>query len=279
MLVYCFFYSHPLGVVEINVSLLWTLTTFILSGFLVYLIGQIRMRSLEYSQQVMISWVGNTAHDLMAPIGAIQGYAEILDLSLEANYHEDDCPPYAKNILDLCYRLEGMAGDLTNISVVRTKTKPLNMEIMSLTDMTRRVLTLYDLPQHDSPSFHFFSSTSKYPILCHPNLAERAIQNLLQNADRYSPKGSSVGIRISQKGQQVCLQVVNTGFSETPLEWETLFKRHQRGAVNLGKGSGLGLSIVQEIMAIHNGEVSVSKVDKQITFTLSFPLPAKHHTR
>jgi len=227
----------------------------------------------------MISWVGNTAHDLMAPIGAIQGYAEILDLTLEANYHEDDCPPHAKNILDLCYRLEGMAGDLTNISVVRAKTKPLNMEIVSLTDMTRRVLSLYNLPQYNSSSFDFLSSSVKCHILCHSGLVERAIQNLLQNADRYSPRGSSVGVRVSQEGQQICIQVVNTGFSERPQDWDELFQRHQRGAIQLGNGSGLGLSIVKEIMSIHNGEVSVSKIDKQITFVLRFPLPTSQSSR
>lgn len=274
---YCLFFSYTLSVGLVVLLTIGTLISSVSGAFLLCRLNRAKVRDLENSNQEMNAWMGNIAHDLMAPLGAIQGYAEILDEFIASNLHHDDPPPYAKAILDLGFRLEGMAKDLTDISRVKTKTIDKNLEIVSLMDMTRRVMSMYEIPGQNATPIHFSPPKSACLVRCRPQLVERAIQNLLQNADRYSPTGSKVLIKVFSTDQHTVLSVINQTNSPKCQSWAKLTKRYQRGPDNPVKGSGLGLSIVKEIMELHQGDTAIHQQDDQIIFTLRFPHAHAQH--
>ena len=106
-------------------------------------------------------------------------------------------------------------------------------------------------------------------------MLRRAIINLLDNALRHAPAGSTVQLAVS-RGQpgHTAISVVNGGPGIAPEALPHLFARFYRGDPSRrdsAKSTGLGLAIVDTIMRLHGGSVSVRSVDGQTTFELDFP--------
>lgn len=122
-------------------------------------------------------------------------------------------------------------------------------------------------------------------IVGDPMLFRRAVSNLLSNALRHTPAGGSVGLRLRQTDtREVELTVTDTGTGIAAAHLPRLFDRFYRGGgsrLQESGGVGLGLAIVQSIVRLHGGAVSVqSQVGKGTTFTLRFPAapPPGHPT-
>ena len=100
-----------------------------------------------------------------------------------------------------------------------------------------------------------------------------AIHNLLENALKFSNQGDTLELRAFEDGQQIVIEVADTGpgipEDEQPHVWEELY----RGQASRGvPGSGLGLALVRAIIERHNGSVSIrSRLDQGTVFTLRLP--------
>lgn len=102
---------------------------------------------------------------------------------------------------------------------------------------------------------------------------EQVIQNLSANAVYYTPAGGSVELRLTEAAGRALFSVRDTGVGIAPHELEHIFERYYRVA-NTGKheSTGLGLSIAQELVRLHRGELSVESIPgKGTVFTLSLP--------
>lgn len=106
-------------------------------------------------------------------------------------------------------------------------------------------------------------------------MLRRAISNLLSNALRHAPAGSTVAVDLSAQGDAVQLCVRNGGPGIDPALLPRLFDRFFRADPSRqhgdADGTGLGLSITQAIMAAHGGQVSVQSVPGETVFCLRFP--------
>jgi signal transduction histidine kinase len=107
---------------------------------------------------------------------------------------------------------------------------------------------------------------------------DQVLQNLLQNAVKYSPDGGAISVCGMQRGNEVCIEVTDRGIG-IPLEaQDKLFERFYRAgnAATLGiQGLGIGLAVVTDIVALHGGRVEVASVEGEgSTFTVW--LPAYH---
>lgn len=231
------------------------------------------IHALEESERRTAQWVGNIAHDLRAPISAIQGYAEIMEINppvLTISENQE----YASAIRGLGDRLQGMVLDLTEVSFLKTGEKEMEWEILSLAELTFDTLHLFKGPIEEKG----LQLQRVFPQdLCMVNgnirLIERAIQNLLFNAIQYSDRSGEIIVEIGKIEEWIELKISNVSLGVTSEELPGLFSRGERGTEN-GRisGNGLGLSIVKEIMQFHHGQVKVDLGRKGvITFTLSFP--------
>jgi two-component system sensor histidine kinase TctE len=90
-------------------------------------------------------------------------------------------------------------------------------------------------------------------------LLREALANLVDNALRYSGRGSSVTVRVRSEAGQACLEVEDTGPGIAAADHERVFERFAR-ATHLGDGCGLGLAIVKEIVERHGGTVQLQDV-------------------
>ena len=103
---------------------------------------------------------------------------------------------------------------------------------------------------------------------------QRAIENILNNAVKYSPEGGDVSVRLQARGPEVLLSIEDRGIGIPPGDLERIFARFERGANVAGRfsGTGIGLAIARQIVEQHGGTLTVqSEVGAGSTFTLLFP--------
>ncbi|HEC8330437.1 TPA: Cu(+)/Ag(+) sensor histidine kinase [Providencia rettgeri] len=112
------------------------------------------------------------------------------------------------------------------------------------------------------------------PIMADKDMLRRAITNLISNAIRYTPKGDSVSINISNKKNGIELIISNPGVKIPEEHLPKLFDRFYRvdkSRQRKNEGSGIGLAIVKSIILAHKGYITVSSDDYSTRFTLILP--------
>ncbi len=113
------------------------------------------------------------------------------------------------------------------------------------------------------------------PVVVHGDGAalRRAVTNLVANAVRLAPAGSTVTVATGRRGDQATIAVIDQGPGIAPDHQQAVFERFWRGTES-GKGLGLGLSIVRQVAERHGGTVELgSQPGKGSTFTIVLPLP------
>jgi len=101
------------------------------------------------------------------------------------------------------------------------------------------------------------------------------VRNLVTNAVKYTPPGGQVSLRLEKIGDEVRLQVEDTGIGISPKDQALIFDRFYRTdeAVQMASGTGLGLAITKEIIDLHQGRIDLrSEPGKGSTFTIWLPV-------
>ena len=114
---------------------------------------------------------------------------------------------------------------------------------------------------------------------------ERVFYNLISNAFRYTPKGGTISVNIKKEANDIVIEVEDSGVGIAKENIDKIFElffeipTHKNAQVNYNKGSGIGLSIVKNIVLLHKGTIDVkNKNDKGVIFTVTLPLDKKHLT-
>ena len=109
-------------------------------------------------------------------------------------------------------------------------------------------------------------------------LLQLAVNNLLDNAIKYSGKDQLILLKVTRENKWIRLQVIDEGKGITPEEKNKIFEKYFRGAQRQMKGTGLGLYLTKEIVKQHHGEISVANNFPQgCIFEISLKAPKNHH--
>ena len=116
-------------------------------------------------------------------------------------------------------------------------------------------------------SYTFTSSIKQCTLWIDPDLLERVFFNLLSNAFKFTPEGGSVRIELTEEGDRVFIQVIDTGSGIRPANLPHLFDRFY--TEDRSMGTGIGLHLVKEYIHMHGGEIHVeSEPGQRTTFTV-----------
>ncbi len=133
--------------------------------------------------------------------------------------------------------------------------------------------------------FTFESSDEEILVYFDRFKLERVFYNLISNAFRYSPKGGEIAIKIRKDKNEIIIEVEDTGIGIDEKHIEKIFDlffeipTHNQVQINYNKGTGIGLSIVKNIVNLHKGTITVkNKSTNGVVFKVAIPLGRKHLT-
>lgn len=221
--------------------------------------------------------VTDISHQLKTPVSALKS---CLTMCMEAETEEERTGFLQRCALQL-QKLENLVTVLVNISRLETSLITLKQESVSLSDLlTDAVNTVYEKALQKSISIEVSSieqeTVSDTSLFLDRRWSVEAIANLLDNAIKYSPVGSTVTIRLHQFYSYISLEIADQGIGIPKEEYDKIFQRFYRGSHPLIKqteGSGVGLYLSRRIIEEQGGTVSVKSAEGQgSVFVVRLPL-------
>jgi signal transduction histidine kinase len=237
------------------------------------------MSRVQASQKSQRDFVANVSHELKTPLTSIQGFAQaIMDGTV-------DTPEERKQAAEVIYneagRMHRMALDLLDLArmdagIINLQMSPVDVQALlngvvekftpmaSKADVTLKATLANDLPM----------------LMGDGDRLAQVFTNLVDNALKFTPQGGSITLRAVRDHNEIQIAVDDTGKGIPKEDVPHIFDRfYQADAARAGgehHGAGLGLAIVQEIVAAHGGRISVrSAVGRGTAFIVHLPLSGR----
>lgn len=235
-----------------------------------------QMKSLEETDQLRRELISNVSHDLRTPLASMQGYLELLKIRGE-QLPTQERASYLDIAFRHCQRLGRLVGELFELSKLDAgRTQPV-FELFSMAELLQDVVQKFELKaQEKQIALSLPEISDAYRVRGVISLMERVLENLLENALRYTPSGGQVELGLRRSGGQVSVYVADTGIGVAQAEIPHLFDRYYRAAKPEGaqqEGTGLGLAIVKRILELHGSMIQV-KSTPGVGSNFAFALPA-----
>lgn len=199
----------------------------------------------------------NVGHDLRTPLTSIAGYAETL---ADGKIGQDEMPKVAAALQRQSKRLSRLVEDLMLLSRLEAREFSLRTEPVDVGALVAGVAEEYR-PRAQAADVRFaISADSTAPLETDPVRVSQIVSNLVENALRYTPEGGEVAVHVAATPGGVRIDVRDSGPGIDPDDLPRVFERlyvAQRYRAVRPEGSGLGLSIVHELVTAMNGAVRV----------------------
>ena len=209
------------------------------------------------TEQLRRDFLANVSHDLRTPLTMVKAYAEMIrDIS-----GSDECKRkrHSQVIVDEADRLTLLVNDILNLSKLESGTEQLAFEEVDIAALSKIVVERFDVyATRDGYKFEI-DTDGDCKAYCDPKRLEQVLYNLVGNAVNYSGESKRIKVTVTG-GEKVRVSVRDFGEGiaeeDIPGVWERYYRASQnkRGIV----GSGLGLSIVKNILDAHGVEYGVS---------------------
>lgn len=232
-----------------------------------------QLKSIEKLRKELIA---NVSHDLRTPIAVTHGYIETL-LMKNNSMSVEDRERFLKIVLNSTENLEKLVADLFELSKLETEKVELKNDKINLCELTHDISSRFKILA-ENKGLDFNVKASEMGIVeIDVALMERVIQNLIDNAIKFTPKGGDVSIQVEKVGTKFrfCVKDTGAGIGEQSLPF--VFDRYKKLDTDTKNdtGAGLGLAIVKRILELHNLEIQVkSEKDKGTEFYFEIPMVA-----
>ena len=221
-------------------------------------------------------FVSNVSHELRTPLTSVKSYLEALD---EGALYEPVAPDFIKVSLDETNRMMRMVTDLLHLSRIDNATSHLDVELINFTAFITFILNRFDkIRAHDQEKK--YELVRDYPITSvwieiDTDKMTQVIDNILNNAIKYSPDGGKITVSMKTTDDQMILSISDQGLGIPKEDLPKIFDRFYRvdkARSRAQGGTGLGLAIAKEIIKQHNGFIwAKSEYGKGSTFTIVLP--------
>lgn len=217
-------------------------------------------------------FIANASHELRTPITIIRGFAETLqDIP---NLSPKMLNEITDKIVRTCGRLEKLVKGLLTLSDIENFAK-VHIHTVDLKDSVENCKILH-MTLHPESKIAFHTDLKHAYIAADGDLIEMAIQNLLENAVKYSQSPANIEIRIRKEQSQLFLDIQDKGIGIPEADIPHIFDRFytvDKARSRKSGGAGLGLSIVKTIVEKHAGRIGVvSKVGQGTIFIITLPM-------
>ena len=208
--------------------------------------------------------MANVSHDLKTPLTMIKAYAEMIrDISYK---DQDKMNEHLGIIVDETDRLTVLVNDILDLSRMQSNADTLNIEKFDLALDIKNIVNRYQIIKETEKYIINVEMPDSIMIKADKKKLNQVIYNLINNAINYTGDDKTVTVRVTKHKKYYLVEIIDTGKgikeSEIPYIWNKYYKNdknHQRNVVS----TGLGLSIVKEILELHGYEYGVKSVLKK----------------
>lgn len=232
--------------------------------------------SKEYDK-MKTDFFSNISHELRTPINVIFSALQIhMSKQQVGKCQVKECYKYGHIMQQNCYRLLRLINNLIDITKIDTgyfRVNPVNINMVSLIENITASVANY--VEDKGLSLIFDTDTEEKIMACDPEKIERIILNLLSNAVKFTPTGGEIQVIIKSKKSKITIHIKDTGRGIPREKQDVIFKRFVQVDKSFSRdheGSGIGLSLVKDLVALHDGTISVkSKVNRGSEFIVMLP--------
>ena len=221
-------------------------------------------------------FVSNVSHELRTPLTSVKSYLEALD---EGALYDPVAPDFIKVSLDETNRMMRMVTDLLHLSRIDNATTKLDVELINFTAFITFILNRFDKMRNQDEEKKY-ELVRDYPITSvwieiDTDKMTQVIDNILNNAIKYSPDGGKITVSMKTTDDQMILSISDQGLGIPKQDLPRIFDRFyrvDRARSRAQGGTGLGLAIAKEIIKQPNGFIwAKSEYGKGSTFTIVLP--------
>lgn len=216
-------------------------------------------------------FLANVSHELRTPLIGITGYSEMLKDELE----DPERIQMAESILTSGNRLTKTLDLILDLTLFESDNMSLKLEKVNIVNVLKDIIDSYEFSAiKDGVVFKFESQSNNIECMIDRNALSRMTNYLLENAVKYTHKGS-ISIKLFSDDKNVVLQITDTGVGIPKEKMKIIFdpfRQVSEGNERLYQGTGLGLTLTKKYAKLLGGNISLkSKPGKGTTATIKFP--------
>ena len=249
--------------------MLVNLVALIVGGLLSYLLAERTLQPIEENMEAQSQFVSDTSHELRTPLTALRTSNEVALRNKNLKL-ADAKKVIADNVEDIM-RLQDLANSM--LGLLKDDDKALFQSVVSLQTVTSEAMNMV-VNQALAKDIAVEDCVADISVKGNQQSFVQLVTILLDNAIKYSPKGSTIHVSTEKRGKSVLYIIRDEGIgmdAETLANIFTRFYRAEKSRTTAGYG--LGLSIAKKIVTAHGGKITAaSQPDHGTTFTISLPI-------
>lgn len=225
------------------------------------------------------NFIANVSHDFRSPLTSIKGYTEALaDGTIPAELQEK----YFNIILFEVERLTKLTGNLLELNQLEHSNMVLELSNFDINDTIKKTSAVFEQRcTNKHIALELIFDARQQLVYADATRIQQVIQNLLDNAIKFSPQNSTIRLRTIQKNHKVFVSIKDHGIGIPKESQKKIWNRFYKTDLSRGKdktGTGLGLSITKEIIDAHKENINViSTVGIGTEFIFSLPIGKKEN--
>ena len=251
------------------------------SGFVSGLVCVLHdVTSQQKEERERKQFVSNVSHELRTPLTSVRSYVEAL--SDGAWQDKEIAPKFLKVVQDETDRMIRMINDLLSLSRMDAGTTKLNLEYVNINELFNYILDRFDMiikkeedPKKKKYTIERYFTKKDLWVEIDTDKFTQVIDNIMNNAIKYSPDGGVITTRLLETHNHVILSISDQGLGIPRKDLGRIFDRFFRVDKARSRkqgGTGLGLAISKEVINMLGGQIWVDSVEgKGSTFYISLP--------
>ena len=215
------------------------------------------------------------AHDIRTPLTTVIGYLSLL--SEAPNMPTEQRAKYVGIALEKAERLEKLLNELFEITRYNTKTVPLKKENLDLYCLLVQLIDEFYPTLSARGNTVVLDAEENLLVMADPEKLARVFNNILKNAAAYSYPNTEISIAAHKQNTNIVITIQNHGKTLSQEQLKDIFEKFNRldeARLSDTGGAGLGLSIAEEIIHLHGGEITATSQNDTISFTVILPVSA-----
>ncbi|WP_297994781.1 ABC transporter substrate binding protein [uncultured Clostridium sp.] len=231
------------------------------------------MKEVEEANNLKTNFITNISHELKTPINVILCAIQLLESKGCNNYKNRNTMGIIK---DNCYRLTRLINNMIDIEKAELNNLKLSLEEVNIVSLAEE-LVMSVVPYAEKKNLTLIFDTNEEDVMMSVDISkiERVILNLISNAIKFSRENGEIYVTVTSQDECLEISVEDNGIGIADKHKRDIFKKFVQVDNSLNRkneGSGVGLSIAQSLVELHNGKITVeSEINKGTRFTVILP--------